>query len=51
MIGNLPVFVTGGGSINLGNNPILNLAGNILDIKPDAAVISVSGGAQVTQGQ
>jgi hypothetical protein len=50
MIGNLPVFVAGGGTINLGNNPILNLAGNTLDIKPGAAVISVTGGAQVKQG-
>jgi len=51
MIGNLPVFVAGGGTINLVNNPILNLTGNILDIKPGAAVISVTGGAQVKQGQ
>ena len=51
MIGNLPVFVAGGGSINLGNNPVLNLTGNTLDIGPDAAVISVTGGAQVKQGQ
>ena len=50
MIGNLPVFVAGGGTINLGNNPILNLAGNTLDIKPGAAVISVTGGAQLKQG-
>ena len=50
MIGNLPVFVAGGGTINLGNNPILNLAGNTLDVKPGSAVISVTGGAQVKQG-
>ncbi len=51
MIGNLPVVVAGGGTINLGNNPILNLTGNILDIKPGSAVISVTGGAQVKQNQ
>ena len=51
MIGNLPVFVAGGGTINLGSNPILNLTGNTLDIKPGSAVISVTGGAQVKQGQ
>ncbi len=50
MIGNLPVFVAGGGTVNLGSNPILNLAGNTLDIKPGSAVISVTGGAQVKQG-
>jgi hypothetical protein len=50
MIGNLPVLVLGGGSINLGSNPILNLTGNTLDIKPGAAVITVTGGAQVKQG-
>jgi hypothetical protein len=48
MIGNLPVFVSGG-TINLGNNPILNLAGNTLQIAPGSAVISVTGGAQVKQ--
>ncbi len=48
MIGNLPVFVAGGGTISL-SNPILNLTGNILDIKPGAAVISVTG-AHVKQG-
>jgi hypothetical protein len=48
MIGNLPVFVAGGGTISL-SNPILNLTGNTLDIKPGAAVISVTG-AQVKQG-
>jgi hypothetical protein len=51
MIGSLPVFVAGGGSITLGNNPILNLTGNILDIKPGSAVIHVTAGAQVKQGQ
>ncbi len=50
MIGNLPVYVAGGGTINLGNNPILNLAGNTLDIKQGSAVISVTGGAQVKLG-
>ncbi len=50
MVGNLPVFVSGGGTLNLGPNPILNLAGNTLDIKPGSAVISVTGGAQVKQG-
>jgi len=50
MIGNLPVYVAGGGTINLGNNPILNLTGNTLDIKQGSAVISVIGGAQVKVG-
>ena len=50
MIGNLPVLATGGGSISL-SNPILNLAGNTLTIAPGSAVISVTGGAQVKQGQ
>jgi hypothetical protein len=50
LIGGLPVLVRGGGSIVL-NNPILNLAGNTLNIAPGAAVISVNGGAQVRQGQ
>lgn len=49
MIGNLPVFVAGGGTISL-NNPVLNLGGNTLTIAPGAAVISVTGGAQVRQG-
>ncbi len=50
MIGNLPVFVAGGGTISL-NNPILNLTtGNTLTIAPGAAVISVTGPAQVKQG-
>ena len=48
MIGNLPVFVAGGGTVSL-NVPILNLTGNTLDIKPGAAVISVTS-AQVKQG-
>ena len=42
--------MAGGGAINLGNNPILNLGVNTLDIKQGAAVISVTGGAQVKQG-
>jgi hypothetical protein len=50
MIGNLPVYVASGGTINLGSNPILNLAGNTLDIKPGSAAISVTGGAQVKLG-
>ncbi len=50
MIGNLPVFVAGGGTINLGSSPIVNLAGNTLQIAPGSAVISVTGGAQVKQG-
>jgi len=49
MIGALPVLVTGGGSISL-SNPILNLTGNTLTVAPNAAVISVSGTAQVKQG-
>ena len=49
MIGNLPVFVAGGGTISL-NNPVLNLTGNTLTIAPGAAVISVTGAAQVKQG-
>jgi hypothetical protein len=50
MIGGLPVLVRGGGSVVL-NNPVLNLAGNTLNIAPGAAVITVTGGAQVSQGQ
>ncbi len=51
MIGNLPVFVAGGGTISL-SNPIVNLGGtNTLTIAPGAAVISVTGAAQVKQGQ
>jgi len=48
---NLPVLVTGGGSLSL-NNPIVNAAGNTLNFGPNTAVISVSGvGATVTQGR
>lgn len=50
LIGTLPVLVTGGGSINL-SNPILNLTGNTLTIAPGSAVITVTGTAQVRQGQ
>jgi hypothetical protein len=50
MVGNLPVLVTGGGSISL-TNPIVNLGGNTLAITPGSAVITVTGGAQVKQGQ
>jgi hypothetical protein len=50
MIGNLPVFVSGGGTVSL-SNPVVNLTGtNHLNIAPGAAVISVTGGAQVKQG-
>lgn len=49
MVGNLPVLVTGGGSISL-TNPIVNLGGNTLAIAPGSAVITVTGGAQVKQG-
>jgi len=51
MIGNLPVFVAGGGTISL-INPVVNLTGNnTLTIAPGSAVISVTGGSQVKQGQ
>ena len=52
MIGNLPVLVTGGGRLALGNNPFANLGQNqnTLTLSPNAAVISVSGSAQVKQG-
>ena len=51
MVGNLPVLVTGGGSISL-SNPILNLGNtNTLTIAPGSAVISVTGGSQLRQGQ
>ena len=52
LIGGLPVLVRGGGSIVL-NNPILNanVNGNTLNIAPGAAVITVTGGARVSQGQ
>lgn len=49
MVGNLPVLVTGGGSISL-TNPIVNLGGNTVTIAPGSAVITVTGGAQVKQG-
>lgn len=50
MIGNLPVFVAGGGTISL-RNPVVNLSGNnTLTIAPGSAVISVTSGAQVKQG-
>ena len=49
MIGNLPVLVRGGGSVTL-NNPILNPAGNTLNITPGSAVITVTGNATVRQG-
>jgi len=43
MIGNLPVFVAGGGTISL-SNPVVNLSGNnTLTIAPGSAVISVTG--------
>lgn len=48
MIEGLRVF--GGGTVNLAATAILNLAGNTLDIKPDAAVIAVTAGSQVKQG-
>ena len=53
MIGNLPVLLTGGATAsNIALvNPVLNLAGgNTLTIAPGAAVISISGSAQVRQG-
>jgi hypothetical protein len=50
VIGGLPVFLTGGGSVVL-NNPVANLAGNTLNIAPGSAVISVTGNSAVTQGQ
>jgi hypothetical protein len=49
-IGGLRVLVRGGGPIVL-NNPILNANGNTLNIAQDAAVITVTGGARVSQGQ
>ena len=49
VIGGLPVFLTGGGSVVL-NNPVANLAGNTLNIAPGSAVISVTGNSAVTQG-
>lgn len=50
MVGGLPVLVTGGGTLTLTTNPILNLTGNVLNIAPGAAAITISGGAQVKQG-
>jgi hypothetical protein len=50
MLGVLPVLVTGGGTLTLTSNAILNLVGNNLNIAPGAAAITVSGGAQVKQG-
>lgn len=54
MIGNnIRVLVTPGARLTLGSNPFPNLGqnGNTLSLSPDAAVISVSGAAQVKQGQ
>lgn len=53
MIGNIRALVTPGASLTLGSNPFPNLGqnGNTLSLSPDAAVISVSGAAQVKQGQ
>jgi hypothetical protein len=52
MIGNIRVLVSGGGTLNLGNNPFPNLGQNqnTLTLSPNAAVIAVSGTAQVKQG-
>jgi FecR-like protein len=50
MVSGLPVLVTGGGTLTLTTNPILNLTGNVLNIAPGAAAITISGGAQVKQG-
>jgi FecR protein len=53
MIGSLPVFVPAGVPINQAislSNPILNLAGNHLNIAAGSAAIVVTGGAQVKQG-
>ena len=46
------VLVTGGATLSLGNNPFPNLgqSQNTLTLSPNAAVISVSGAAQVKQG-
>jgi len=49
LIANLPVFVGGAATVTL-SNPVVNLAGNTLSIAPGAAVISVTGNAQVKQG-
>ncbi len=53
MIGTIPVLITGGGTVNLGQNPFPNLGqnGNTLTLSPNAAVIAVSGSAKVNQGQ
>ena len=52
LVGNIPVLVTGGATLSLGNNPFPNLgqSQNTLTLSPNAAVISVSGAAQVKQG-
>jgi len=52
MVGNIPVLVTGGATLSLGNNPFPNLgqSQNTLTLSPNAAVISVSGAARVKQG-
>jgi hypothetical protein len=52
MFGSLPVLLTGGATaanLTLGN-PVLNAPGNTVYVAPGAAVISVTGGAQVRQG-
>ena len=54
MIANLPVLLTGGATASnvMLNTPVQNLAGgNTLTIAPGSAVIAVTGGAQVKQGQ
>ncbi len=48
-VSGLRVLLSGGGSLSLAS-PILNLTGNTLNVSPDAAVISVTGGARVRQG-
>jgi hypothetical protein len=52
LVGIIPVLVTGGATLSLGNNPFPNLgqSQNTLTLSPNAAVISVSGAAQVKQG-
>ena len=52
LVGNIPVLVTGGATLSLGNNPFPNLgqSQNTLTLSPNAAVISVSGAARVKQG-
>jgi len=49
MMFNLPVLITGGGSLTL-SNPIPNPTGNTLNFGPNTAVISVTG-ATVNQGR